>query len=267
VDDLVISRDGKFLAIAMLGDKTGIDNWTYDIERDVFSRLTFTEDADDPVFSPDGRWIAYAAAGNLHRKRAGGAGQAEVLAESDGDMVTCDWSPDGNLILYMTFGGDTEDLWALPVAGGEAPYPILATPFRDLMGQISPDGRWLTYASDESGDLQVYVQNFPDLTEKLRVSREPATMPRWRADGKELLFVSMDRKMKAVAIDGSGDKLVVGATETLFDARIDGSMLTRTHQWCMSPDAQRFLFVEASDDVVGREAPAAHLLIDWKSAR
>jgi len=127
------------------------------------------------------------------------------------------------------------------------------------MGQISPDGRWLLYASNESGILQVYVQNFPEMTRKIQISRESGTMPRWREDGKEILYVSLDRKMRAIPVNITSDAVTVGESEVLMDAPIEGSIQARTHQWCMSPDAQTFYFTE----VISAEAPDAHLIVNW----
>jgi Tol biopolymer transport system component len=263
VDDIVLSRDDKMLAIALAGEQGGIDVWTYDLGRELLSRLTFAEDVDDPVFSPDGQYVVYALAGDLYVKRASGAGEERLLLKTNDDKVTCEWSPDGKLVVYMDNTGETlEDLWAVPSDGSGKPFAILKTPFRDMMGQISPDGRWITYVSNESGDLHVYVQNFPELTGKWQISREPATMPRWRGDGKELFFVSMKRELKAVTIDGSGSSLQVGDVETLFDTKIRSSMATRTHQWVVSSDGQRFLVAEAPASAAGWAA-TARLVINW----
>jgi Tol biopolymer transport system component len=276
VDDIVMSRDDRFLALAMPDDQGAYDIWLYDLNREVFSRVTFAETCDDPVFSPDGNRLAFALSGNIHDKRSSGAGEQQALFTSPTDKVLCDWSPDGRYILYMdNTSALFEDLMALPLSGGSGgpantngearagePIPLIKTPYRDLMGQISPDGRWLAYASDESGDLHVYVQDFPDLTGKWQISREPGTMPRWRGDGEELFFVSMQREMMAVPVDGSGAQLKLGEVTKLFDSELAGWMGTRTHQYVVTSDGQRFLMAEASA-AAQTFASKAHLIVNW----
>ncbi|MCZ6650111.1 MAG: hypothetical protein O7D35_05525, partial [Acidobacteria bacterium] len=138
LDDLAISPDGRYLALSRdEPDSESFDIWTYDITRDIFTRITFDGNGDDPAWSPDGKWIAYAHGGDLYRKRASGAGTDEELFSSTGDKVAHDWSQDGKTILFAGVGqSGAENLWILPLEEGAKPHAILDGPYRETHGQF-----------------------------------------------------------------------------------------------------------------------------------
>ena len=101
------------------------------------------------------------------------------------------WSSDGRYLIYQERNTKTQfDIWVLPLYGDRKPAPLLATPFSETQAQLSPDGRWLAYASDESGTSEVYVQPFPSSGGKWQISSGGGRQPRWRHDGKELFFLT-----------------------------------------------------------------------------
>ena len=125
----------------------------------------------------------------------------------------CDWLPDGRSLLYVNTSPRTKaDLWLLPLIGPRQPVPLLQTSFNELQGQISPDGRWIAYTSDESGSWQVYVQSFPALGAKRAISVGGGWDPHWRRDGKELFYVGADRSIMAVSI-GPGPAFEAGPVD------------------------------------------------------
>ena len=207
-----LSRDGTMLAVSRTLPQTGTDLWLYDVKRGTPMRLTFdSTSARSGVWSPDGKDVVFAAArngtlGQLYRKPTTGSGSDELLSKIDGSIPT-DWSPDGRFILFHTNNNLDQgiidqrngyDLWILSLADRQA-KPLVRTPFHEIQGALSPDGRWLAYASDESGAFEVYVQAFPDSQAKRLVSKGGGAEPRWRADGRELFYVSADRRLMAVA--------------------------------------------------------------------
>lgn len=124
---------------------------------------------------------------NLYQKYANGLGGDEVLLKSDENKVPDDWSSDVKFIVYEALNSKTKlDLWLLPMTGDRQPVPFLQTDFNEQQAQFSPDAKWIAYTSDESGAPEVYVQAFPALGNKLRISIRGGCQPQWRRDGKEL---------------------------------------------------------------------------------
>jgi Tol biopolymer transport system component len=245
LDDLDLSDDGQRVAMSRPSlESAGQDVWTFDLQRKVFSRLSLTEIADDPVWSPDGRRIAFADRGEIHVKLASGAGSDEAILVDGIDKVLSDWSPDGSLLVYTTASGTSEDIWTYDLQK-EQTRVILDTSFREMHGQISPNGRWLAYTSTESGRPEVYILSFPDLEQKWPVSRDGASMPRWRADGTELFFMSAERSITVAPIRDTGDELFVGNLIALFPTRLQTDYGNRTHQYDVGPDGDFFVAIEA----------------------
>ena len=112
-----------------------------------------------------------------------------------------DWSPDGKFIAYaQTVEQTKRDLWLLPMQGDHKPVPFLQTAANEDLPQFSPDGRWLAYVSDESGQEQVYVRAFPSGNALIQISTAGGSYPRWRRDGRELFYISADQKLMAVPV-------------------------------------------------------------------
>ena len=132
------------------------------------------------------------------------------LSQPDGDqslLVTPannypdDWSVDGRFILYETLDARTKrDLWYFPLFGDRKPRPLLQSDFNEAQGQLSPNGRWLAYISDESGRWEVYIRRFPGLGDVRLISTAGGTRPRWRADGQEIFYLAADRTLMAVGL-------------------------------------------------------------------
>ena len=262
LDDLVLSPDGRFAAVMKAtggsgGGERKVDVWTIDLARKVLSRVTNGEADDDPVFSPDGQSIAYAHAGDLYRRPANGPGEPKRLVDSRNDVVAHDWTGDG-WIVYSDFENGAEDLFAVLAEGGE-PKRLTSTPFREGLAQLSPDGRWLAYVSDESGDLQVYLTTWPDVAGKWRASTASATMPRWGRGGRDLYFLSVDSKVTRAPIATAGAAPEIGMAEELFGVQPSGAFGTRTTRWEAAADGERFYVLEAIPDQ-GPAGPALMLM-------
>ena len=222
----------------------GGDLWLRDLSRETTTRLTFGAHNTSPVWSPDGAHIAfgsnrpasgqpladgYAGIFNLFEKRADGTGDMTVLLDSvaaklpPGWKQPTSWSPDGQLIVFELLDPKTSyDIWAVPLNGDRKPRPLLQTEFQELEGQISPDGRWLAYASNETRRLEVYVRPLSAAAGKWQISTGGGSYPRWRRDGKELFYLSRDRKLMAVQINSSGPAIEAGIPHALFDVRLAG---------------------------------------------
>ena len=185
------SPDGKRLAVDI--DEGGnSDLWVYELERETLSRLTFDEGNDHgPVWTPDGQWVTFASNRgggrvlNLYWKRADGTGDAERLTESSNSQFPFSWSPDGKVLAFFEPSpGTNMDLWTLPMEGDGAgglkpgkPTQFLRMSFRQWDPAFSPDGRWIAYQSDESGQFEVYVRPFPGPGGKWQISTTGGRMP------------------------------------------------------------------------------------------
>ena len=159
-----LSPDGKRVATAPVNPQTlNQDVWVIDLARDLPTRLTFDPARDvNPIWSPDGSRVVYFSVQRkgIYQRAANGAGPEELLLEVT-SIATSDWSPDGRFILYSLLDERTgRDVWAVPLTGSRQPYPLLNTQFDEYRAQLSPDGHWLAYVSDESGSYEVYVQPF-----------------------------------------------------------------------------------------------------------
>jgi eukaryotic-like serine/threonine-protein kinase len=186
-----------------------------------------------------------------------GAGSPELLPTIDAQFkYVDDWSPDGKFLVFQAVDPLTKmDLWLLPMSGDRKPQPFLDSPSGETNARISPDGRWIAYESDESGDAEVYVQSFPKPGHKVRVSSDGGVVPIWTRGGKELLYVTRDRDLVAVPIE-AGTECRPGAPRKLFT----GSGLVTGGD--VTADGERFLVSKAA------EAPhrEIRLFIDWTAA-
>jgi eukaryotic-like serine/threonine-protein kinase len=235
------SPDRKSLAAA-IQDRANTDIWIYDVSRGLRTRLTFDPHADfSPVWSPDGRSIAFASNRqghfDLYRKAANGGGAEELLYADNLDKFPTSWSVDGKFLLYFT--GPNGDLWVLPLTGAAKPFPFLQTPFAESQGQFSPDGRWVAYVSNESQRNEIYVAPFPGPGGKRQISTAGGNSPRWRPDGREIYYMGPDGRLMAAAVTAQGGTLEVGQVRPLFSPT--GVMQGNIPVYDVSADGQRFL--------------------------
>jgi hypothetical protein len=174
-----------------------------------------------------------------------------LLGATDEAKVPSDWSRDGRFLLYAQQDPRTKaDLWALPLASDATPAgpptPFAITEFNEDQGRFSPDTHWVAYVSDESGRSEIYVQPFPAATgggSKTQVSRDGGDEPRWRHDGKELFYLSLDGKLMAVSV-AEGPTFRAGVPESLFQALVvrgRRESLLGVSRWDVAPDGKHFL--------------------------
>jgi Tol biopolymer transport system component len=243
------------------------DIWLMDLARSTPTRFTFDPSPEfSPVWSPDGRRILFVSLrdghGNLYQRAASGGGADEVLVKSDFLKTPNDWSADGKFILYQELNPKTaHDLWVFPLVGEQKQFPFLQTQFDERQGRFSPDGRWISYASNESGAWQVYVRGFPDSGGKWQVSTNGGGQPQWRRDGRELFYISADRKLMAVEVSGSGPTFDAGTPKELFGLRIQSVGLPGPRNfYAAARDGQRFLVVSVSGDPT---ASPTTVVLNW----
>jgi serine/threonine protein kinase len=243
-----ISPDGTRVALDIIDHQTeNMDIWIYRATGGVATRITADPAFDSvPVWSPDGSRIFFTSlrqkTGDLYQRSSSGAGSEEALLHSDRTKYVTDCSPDGKYILYRAIDAESNfELWLLPVDGDRKPVPYLKSTFGVSHGQFSPDGRWVAYASNESGKWEISVAPFPGPGGNWKVSSSGGTEPRWRRDGKELFYLAPDGKLMAVEVKAA-PTFEAGAATPLFQTRRRVAVSsTDMFSYDVTADGQRFL--------------------------
>jgi hypothetical protein len=260
-----ISRDDRQVAF----DRTiggNRDIWVAELARGVTRRVTTDSGIDaTPVWSPDGTRIAFrsnrSSVNQIYVKPASGTGTEERLPLSDLGVGVSDWV--GRTLLFALLDPSTGlDLWAYPFDTGK-PFAVAKSGFEERDGQLSTDGRWLAFASNETGRMEVYVQAFPQAGEKWQVSTNGGMQPRWRRDGRELFFVGANGAMMGATVSTrqDGTPIVTGAPVTLFATRlstVQGGLLR--HQYAVTADGQRFLLNSVAE---GAATAPITIVVNW----
>ncbi len=268
-----VSPDGTRVATHLHEASGGGDIWLLDLERGTRPRFTFDalQDNSSPVWSNDGSRIAFASlrAGmwGLYQKPADGTGQEELLFESSTPKSPSAYSPDGKSLLFENVDPKTRnDLWLLPLEGDKKPVAYLRSPFFEGYGQISPNGRWVAYQSNESGQRnEIYVRSLSNLTGKWQVSIAGGTTPRWRHDGKELFF-GFNQRVFAVDVEAAGDGLRFGAPKVLFESAYrNPGHDTPSLPYAVSGDGQHFFIPTAPSISASADIPLT-ITLNWTSA-
>jgi eukaryotic-like serine/threonine-protein kinase len=260
ISDPAISPDGRYLAfVSTTGDKRML--WLRSMASLAAQPLAGTEGAVQPFWSPDSSRIVWNSnregLANLYQKAASGAGQDELLFKADNWKWANDWSADGRYIIYAENNPKTKaDLWVLALDGNRQAFPFAQTPFKELDARFSRDGKWVAYTSDESGSDEVYVQAFPTVGGKLRISTKGGREAQWQRDGKELFYLAADGMLMSVEVK-SGPTFEASAPRALFALR---SINDDGGSYEVTGDGQRFLVVTS---LVEAHAAPLTVVLNW----
>ena len=263
------SWDETKVAVARLDTHLSTyDVWLIDGSRgDTMTRLTYAAASERfPVWSPDGQQVAMSSqrVGGLSEilvKRAFGSDTERVIVKRTGaDRLTnfaIDWSADGKTILFLGQGRQTNwDIASVDVATGVA-TSFLQTPFVEVDPQLSADGRWLAYSSDESGRFETYLRPFPAGDGKWQVSSAGGRQPRWRGDGRELFYMAPDGTLMAVPVAPGADP-APGLPVALFKVQVPELAPQFGRDYAASRDGQRFLVNWMAD-----QGARATVVVNW----
>jgi Tol biopolymer transport system component len=244
-----ISPDGSHVAIPV-NTQMGTDIWLYDMARGTTTRVTSDNHSSFPVWSADGNAIYYASrpagVSNLYRKSITGGESVQLTHWQSFWASPLAVTRDGRSLLIDKFNPDTKaDLWILHLAEDGRSVdetPFLASSFSEYLADLSPNGRWAAYTSDESGGWEVYVSSFPHPGEKIRISTNGGEEPRWSPNGRELYY-RFGTKWFVVDVSAS-DQFTASRPRLLFEgpfANVPG------YSWVVTPDGNHFLVVEGVD--------------------
>jgi Tol biopolymer transport system component len=262
-----LSPDGKRLAFST---NSAIE--VYDIGRDTTTQLTFTNQTKtnlNPVWTPDGKHIVFQSQGNsnfsLQWIRADGSGEAQQLLEGKNDLKPRSFSPDSKHLAFEELSAETGfDLWTLPLdlSDPERPKPgtpelFLRTPFSEQEPEFSPDGRWIAYASEESGRSEVYVRPFPAAgpsgSGKWLISTGGGDGPRWSRNGAELFYKGPDNRIMTASYTANAGSFASSKPRPWANKQISGELDA-------APDGKRFVIaVSPRADAAGEAKGSVHV--------
>ncbi len=250
-----LSPDGRRVAVVSVGGSAQ-DIWTYDVATGARTRLTFEEGAEMfPAWSPDGKQIVYTSGAQvgaetvLKMKASDGSGEWRELVSG----FAASFSPDGRFLAYVELNEEgSPDLMCLPLDGEGEPRPLLRTEYNEMFPQVSPDGRYVAYQSNESGTYEIYLTGFPVGEGKWQVSVQGGLTPRWSRSGDEIFFFE-GHDMMAVQV-ATEPSLRLGTPRRLFTHEPAGFPVFEglTEGFDVSSDGERLVMVTSAAGVDGR---------------
>lgn len=265
-----LSPDEKQVAVSRVDSNTATaaDIWLMDSERGSQIRLTTDPGVDSfPSWSPNGDHVTFVSTRNgvtsIYQKRSNGGSPEEPLVSSSELKYNPTWSPDGQTIIYSQLNAKTNvDLYLLSLSGERKSTAWLQTNFIEAQARFSPNGRWIAYVSNETGQFEVYVESFPATGAKLPMSIGGGSQPQWRADGRELYYYTPDRKLMAVEVNGDGSTFKIGQARPLFEIRVAAvdQSFPGNGYYTVTHDGKRFL-VSSLPDTPDRQQ--INVVVNW----
>jgi eukaryotic-like serine/threonine-protein kinase len=236
--------------------------WMVDIARNIATSLF--PDGRSPKVSPDGTAIVFTSnhgdtTGALVMGPTNGGGQPQLLLHVDGQADATDWTLDGRYIVYVvTNPRQPTSLWLLPMFGDRKPLAWSRGRAHEMQGHVSPNGRWIAYASDESGRFEIYLRSFPAGGEKYQVSNQGGTQPEWRRDGAELFYLAANSTLMSVGFKQS-NKLTMSVPKELFRLSLPDGRMWRNY-YAATAKGDRFVVESAGD----QKEPIT-VIVNWQS--
>jgi serine/threonine-protein kinase len=262
-----ISPDGQRVALDVNDASGERDTWIWDIRRATLE--LFTKDpAGNPLvaWSPDGSQLAFGSersgVSNVYRQSADGSGEPEHLVDSEVLQMPVSYAPDGSLLISVGVAGQQRDLHLMNLNGDRSVRPLIHGPANELWAEVSPDGRWVAYDSDESGQFEVYVRPFPDAYGggRWQLSSSGGRQPVWSRDGRELFYRDFAGAMISVPVR-PGSRFSAGRPLRLFDGEgfLGAGAQGGGRTFDVSPDGARFLLLKNGPE----QAAELIVVLNW----
>jgi Tol biopolymer transport system component len=262
-----LSLDGQRVALTWLEERaTSPDIWILEIARGTFTRVSYDPATDwFPVWAPDGERLFFGSARSrattLYQKDLRGTSKEEALYLAAVARYPVDATSDERLVFHAGgAGGGGYDLGMMNLKEGRTPVLLLASPFSEVQARVAPNSRWIAYASDESGRFEVYVRGFPSMGGQWTMSPAGGMQPEWRRDGRELFYISRDRKLMAVPVTTDGGNFSAGVPRALFDVDLPEPSAPYPTDYAVSADGQRFLLNTLVDQP---SRPPLTVVLNW----
>jgi len=261
-----LSPDGQQVAVE-ISERTGKDIWVYTWQRDTLTRLTFTGNASAPLWTPDGRTILYNAAGEgLAAIRADGAGQPKILIPGKATQSPWSITSDGKRMAFQGLDSDgkfhlftaTLEYDGAGIRAGKLEVFLQESAAEAHHPVLSPDGRWLAYASAESGPDQIYVRAFPDTGGRWQISSGGGGYPMWSRTGRQLFFEAPDLRIMSVAYTVNGGTLAPDRPRVWSEKQLGGNYSLKNVE--LASDGKRFAALLPADESEGAKA-AEHQVV------
>lgn len=261
--NLELSPDGRRMLVSVREPGAPArDIYIVDTVRGLRQRLTFDpSDERSAVWSADGASVIYNSKNrDLYQRSSGFTGGETVVLTDGTSKDPSDVSPDGRWLLYRASNSQTgNDVWLKPIDGSRPPQPILNSSFNENSGQFSPDGRSIVFISDDAGRAEVYVMSLEPGGGKTQISTDGGSSPRWRRDGREILYLNADQTMMSVPVKGSGARFEAGTPTPLF--QVD-HVPSAGPIFDVTADGQRFMVNTA---VPSKVPPHVVVIVNWPS--
>ena len=264
-----ISPDGqKLVLFKFFPTSLQSDVWVLDLSRGTFTRLTSQGVGQWPIWSPDGKRVFFSnrdsRAPGIFSVPADGSGAIEPVVTGQ-NLTPALWSSDGKRLAYIDLSDSRHQIWTRPVSGGGEAQPFLATSqFNYFDAEFSPDGRWMTYVSNESGASEVYVQAFPGPGDRHAISGGGGGNPMWSPNGRELFYsvgTPGQGKQKFMAVDITpGESFKSGAPHVLFEGI--WTVTTPLRSYDVMPDGQHFI-MERPEYIPDQKVTKLNVVLNW----
>jgi dipeptidyl aminopeptidase/acylaminoacyl peptidase len=269
--DLMLSPDGKLIATTIAGPET--DSWIHDIARDTDTQFTSGEERRYPAWSADGKKVLYGGFDkdgySIFWKSLDGTGKQEELVDADELQASPGFATrDGRMVLIeiWSFAGP-RDIMQLSL---EKHFPalLIARPPDEDWAQVSPDGHWIAYNTDESGRPEVWVATYPDLGSKVKISTAGGRHPQWSPNGKELYYLEdgsaenprpLNQRVTLVALPiETSPAFKAGTPQVLFH----GPFFESIHDYAVTPDGKGFIFIRRNQEPGPSELK---MILNWSN--
>ena len=241
-----ISPDGTRLAVDITDPVTlARDVWVVDLRQQTWSRLTTNGISNRPIWTRDGRRIIYSSNDDLWWVAADGSGRPDSLLVANGSRFGGSVTPDGRALIFMEAGDERAGIRRLVFDSAPANELLLPGTFSEAAPALSPDGRWLTYQSEETGRAEVYVRPYPGLGARISISLQGGSEPVWAPDGRELFYRAGDSLMAAAIAPGAASELTIAGRRVVFSGAFMHGR--RFREYDVTPDGQSFVMLSGGN--------------------